>query len=259
MLDHFKQLYRYRALIAALVGRHLKIRYRGSLLGFLWSMLNPLCLMLVYTLVFKYFIRFDQVEHYTVFVFCGLLPWLWFSSALSEGASSIASSGHLITKSMFPAQVLPFVVVSTSLVNYLLSLPLLFVFMFFSGSSFSLSILLLPFIVLIQFVLLYGLALALAALNVFYRDIQHLLGNLLTLLFFLTPITYPVSAIPERFRTFLQFNPLAALTSLYHSLIIDGALPSMQDLLIAGLCALLACFVGQQIYQRKHEGFAEML
>jgi len=128
MFHNIKELYRYRSLVWALVVRHLATRYRGSVLGFMWSFLNPLCLMLIYSLVFKYYIRFSGVENYTIFLFCGLLPWLWFSSSLSESTSSIVSSGHLITKSMFPAHILPTVSVITNLINFILSLPLLFIF-----------------------------------------------------------------------------------------------------------------------------------
>ena len=187
MLSHFKQLIKYRTLIGALVVRHLSIRYRGSLLGFLWSLLNPLILMLVYTLVFSYYMRFDQ-KNYSVFLFTGLLPWLWLSSALSEGTTSIVSSGHLITKSMFPPNILPFVSVVTNMIHYLLALPLLLIFMLFSRMPFHWTLLLVPFVILIQFTLSYGIALVLSSLNVKFRDIQHLVGNALTFLFFLCPI-----------------------------------------------------------------------
>jgi len=259
MGELLKALYSYRSLVWALVIRHLSVRYRGSMLGFLWSFLNPLCLMLVYMLVFKYYIRFQEVEHYTVFLFCGLLPWLWITSGLSEGTSAIVGSGHLITKSMFPAQILPAVAVVTAMINFLLSLPLLFVIMLFMGMQVPVTVLLLPVVILLQFVLLYGLALILSAFNVYYRDVQPIVGNLLTFLFFLCPILYPAHVVPDKFRFTLELNPFAQLTLLYHSLILDGSMPSLQAFAVVSSFALLVLLVGSMVFNYYRESFAEVL
>ena len=259
MLRNFKELLKYRALLWALVVRHLSIRYRGSVLGFLWSFLNPLCLMLVYVLVFKYYIRFDQVENYTVFLFCGLLPWLWVQSALMEGAASIVGSGHLITKSMFPAHILPTVAVCTTMVNYVLSLPLLLVFMAAFGVEFHLTLFLLPLLLLGQFLFLQGAALALAALNVHFRDVQHILGNLLTFVFFLCPILYPVDTVPQQFKFTFLLNPLAHLTGFYHQLILAGELPSLWPVVYFSVTVLFVLYVGNLVFNTYRESFAELL
>ena len=259
MLQTFRELYKYRALVWALTVRHLSMRYRGSVLGFLWSFLNPLCLMLVYTLVFQYYVRMADVQHYTIFLFCGLLPWLWVSSGIIEGTSSIVSSGHLITKSMFPAHILPTVACLTTMINFLLSLPLLFIFMLVVGMPFHLSLVALPLLILAQLLMLLGLSFALSALNVQFRDIQHLIANLLTLLFFLCPIIYPASSVPERFRFTLTLNPLALLTTMYHQLVIDGVWPSMVSVTILGCAALISLIIGNLIYNHYRESFAELL
>ena len=128
MLGHVAELYRFRALIATLVLRDLRARYRGSFFGFLWSFLNPLLLMLVYALVFSVYLRVPM-ENYAVFLFTGLLPWLWFSASLGHAAAVIVGSGGLVKRIMFPAEILPLVAVLSNLVNLLLSLPLLFVFL----------------------------------------------------------------------------------------------------------------------------------
>lgn len=259
MFRNLRELYRYRGLVWALVLRHLATRYRGSLLGFLWSFLNPLCLMLVYVLVFRFYIRFDQVEHYTVFVFCGLLPWLWLTSSLQEGTSSIVASGHLITKSMFPAHILPAVSVITNLINFLLSIPILLVFMWALGVKFYSTLLLVPVLVIVQCVFLYGATLALGALNVHFRDVQHIVGNLLTFLFFLCPIIYPVETVPERFRFTLDYNPLALITSFYHKLVLDGALPGSGEFLYVLAASIIMLLAGLGIFNRYRESFAEVL
>ncbi len=250
---------RYRVLLFSLVGRHLKSRYRGSVLGFLWTLLNPLGLMLVYTLVFKFYIRFSEVPNYTIFLFCGLLPWLWLSTSLAEGASSIVSGGALITKAMFPAELLPAVAVVTNLINFLLSLPLLFIFMLIGGVEFHLTILFLPILIIVQLFFLLGLSLLLSAVNVKYRDVQHLLGNLLTFLFFLTPVIYPSSVVPDKFRFTMDYNPFALFTIFYHNLILDGVIPPLSLLLYATCFSVIAMMLGLRIFNRYRESFAEAL
>ena len=164
MVRNFYELWRYRTLIWALVIRHLSMRYRGSALGFLWSFLNPLFLMLIYTVVFKYYMRFD-VDNYSIFLFCGLLPWIWVTSAIAEGTSAVVSSGHLITKSMFPAHVLPTVSVITNMIHFLLALPLLFIFILLAGMPIHSTLLGLPLVILLEFLLLEGCVLFCSALN----------------------------------------------------------------------------------------------
>ncbi|MBX7144608.1 MAG: ABC transporter permease [Oligoflexia bacterium] len=259
MFENLRHISRYRALISALVVRHLSIRYRGSVLGFLWSFLNPLCLMLVYTLVFRHYIRFNGVPNYTIFLFCGLLPWIWLSSALLEGTNAIVASGHLITKSMFPALILPLVAVLTTMVNFVLSLPLLFVFVWLAGLEFHLTMLLIPLAIILQCLFVFGVTLATSTLNVRFRDVQHLLANALTLLFFLCPVVYPVESVPERWRFTLDLNPLALFVRSYQQLILDGTIPNMETIGYLGLWALGMLALGNILYSRYHESFAEML
>ncbi len=160
MAGHLADLYRYRALIGTLVLRELRARYRGSFLGFLWSFLNPLLLMLVYALVFSIYLRVPM-EGYAVFLFSGLLPWLWFSSSLAHASGVIVASGALVKRILFPAEVLPLVSVLANLINMLLSLPLLLVFLLAFGIQLHAVLLFLPLLVVLQLLLTTGLALAL--------------------------------------------------------------------------------------------------
>ena len=258
-MKELKELYRYRNLIFALVGRQLVGRYRGSALGFLWSFLNPLFFMLIYTLVFKYYIRFDSVNNYSIYLFCGLLPWTWMSSGLLEAINSISASGSLITKSMFPPQVLPVVSVVTNLVHYLLSLILLGLFMVFFSVPFTVALLFLPVVVFLQLITMYGWALMLASLNVFYRDILHVTSNLLNLLFFLCPILYPPTTVPEKFQFTIFLNPFALLITAYHNVILDGQFPSLYTISFLSLFAILIFVLGRRVYRSSYESFAECL
>jgi lipopolysaccharide transport system permease protein len=253
------ELWRARTLIDALVRRHIATRYRGSFLGFLWSFLNPLCLMAVYTLVFSHYMRVDGGPHYHIMVFAGLLPWIWSTSALHEGTASLVSSGHLITKSMFPAHVLPCVSVLASMIHFLLALPILVVFMVFSSVPITATWLLLPLIVILHGIFLLGVVLGLSALNVFYRDVQHLLGNVLTFVFFLCPVVYPRTNIPERARFWIELNPLALVTEFYQMVLVEGVVPTVGQLGYFALVAVCTLILGVSIHQHNREQFAEAL
>lgn len=252
-------LIRHRNLLWALVKRHLALRYRGSTLGFLWSFLNPLCLMAVYTVVFKHYMRFETEHHYAIFLFCGLLPWLWVTSAIIEGTSSIVTSGHLITKSLFPAQILPTVAVVSNLINFLLALPLLVVFMYLAEVPLHASWIFVPGIIALQMVLLLGVTWALAALNVRLRDVQHLAANALTLLFFLCPILYPYESVPSAWRFTLEWNPFAVLTMMYHAAILNGQAPLLEHVLFVTCFSIGAFIVGTVVFDSYRESFAELL
>jgi ABC-type polysaccharide/polyol phosphate export permease len=243
----------------ALVLRHLNARYRGSALGFIWSFLNPLCLIAVYSLVFRYYIRFDGVENYTLFLFAGLLPWIWFSSGLLEATASISSGGSLITKALFPAHILPMVSVFTNLANFIFALPLLVAFMLVCGVLPTLSFLALPLVMLLELIFLSGLALAFSALNVHYRDIQHILGNLITLWFFLCPILYPVSQVPEQFRFTMILNPVAHFTQMYQEIIVQGVVPSAELFMVAFAFSAVVFVLGNMVFNDYRDSFAELV
>lgn len=259
MFRNLGELWKYRALVSALVARHLASRYRGSVFGFVWSFLNPLCLLAVYTLVFQFYIRFDQVEHYSLFLFCGLLPWIWFSSGLLDATGSVSSGGNLITKALFPAQVLPTVSVVTHLVNFILAVPILLLFMYYFDAPLGWSLLTLPVVMFSQLLFLLGLSYFLAALNVHFRDVQHIVANLLTLWFFLCPILYPVSSIPERFRFTLVLNPVAIYTTMYQDLFLYRQFPDLGLLGLSFAIGLLTLMIGSQVFNYYREEFAELV
>jgi len=181
------------------------------------------------------------------------------SSGLLEGTGSIVSSGHLITKSMFPPHILPTVSVITTMINFLLSLPLLFIFMFVAGTEFHWTLVLLPLVIVAQVVLLLGLSMALSALNVYFRDVQHLVGNFLTLLFFLCPILYPVTQVPEKLRFTIYYNPFALLTVFYQNVIIDGVFPAFGGIIYFLGIVVVTLYLGGRIFREYRESFAELL
>jgi lipopolysaccharide transport system permease protein len=253
------EVIRYQSLIRALVVRHMAGRYRGSALGFIWSLLNPLCLMGVYTVVFNFYLRYQSVDNYTFFLFCGLLPWIWTQSALIEGTSSISGSGHLITKSMFPAHILPLVSVITGMLHFLLSLPVLFIFGVWMGGMWSWSLLLLPVVISMHLLVLYGFVLSLATLNVFYRDVQHLVGSLLTFVFFLCPVVYQASTVPAQYQWTFRMNPFAGVIQMYHSILYEGQLPLLQTGLDTICWIAFSVSTGVLCFNRFRDHLAEVL
>jgi lipopolysaccharide transport system permease protein len=255
---HFQEVFRYRSLVSSLILRELKARYRGSVLGFLWTFLNPLLLLGVYALVFNVYFRI-QMEHYAGFMFAGLLPWIWFSSSLIEGTNAITSGGSLITKVLFPGQLLPLVKVGSNLMNFLLSLPILFVFLGFMGIFPGWNLCWLPLILLIHFAFIAGLVLGLATLNVFLRDIQHILANLLTLWFFLTPILYPLSQVPGPFKKFVLLNPAALFTLGYQDIFFYRRNPDPWYLISSLILSIVMLGLGIALFEHYKETLAEKL
>jgi homopolymeric O-antigen transport system permease protein len=256
--QHLEELIRYRSLISSLVGRELKARYRGSWLGFFWTFLNPLLLLGVYALVFNVYLRI-RMEHYAGFVFVGLLPWIWFSTSLQEGATSITAGGSLVTKVIFPSQVLPLVRIFSNLINYLLGLPILFVFLWGMGVFQGLPLLWLPLILLIHFLFINSLVMILATINVFFRDIQHILANLLTLWFFLTPILYPLAQVPAPFQRWVLFNPMTLFAMAYQDIFFYNQMPNLWHLGGVSILSLLLLGVGILFFESYKETFAEKI
>jgi lipopolysaccharide transport system permease protein len=263
MLANLCQLIRYRGLIQTLVIRELKARYRGTALGFFWSFVNPLLLLTVYTIVFTVVLpgfRGNDVEPYALFLFCGLLPWTWFASALLESANSLIAGGNLIKKVMFPAEILPIVAVLTNMCHFLFALPILAVFLIFYARPMQLiELAWFPVVVLVQLMLTLGLAFVLSALTVHFRDLRDLLGNLLTLWFFATPILYPMVMVPGGgFLTVMNLNPFAHLAISYQEILFyDGPFGHWRWLLALAGASVGMFLVGFVLFDRLRDSFAE--
>jgi ABC-type polysaccharide/polyol phosphate export permease len=256
MLSTFRELLLYRGLIQTLVMRDLKVRYRGSALGLLWTLLNPMLYMGIYSLVFSVYMRMDM-DHYAAFLLCGLLPWIWFSSSLLVGTTSIIDGAGLIKKVFFPPQVLPTVTVIANFVNFLLSLPLLFGVLLLFGVTLGVGLLALPLIMAMQFALTLGLTLIVAAASVRYRDIPPILTHLLTFWFFLTPIIYPMAQAPERFRALLLLNPVTPFCLAYQNTLLYNELPSGKIMAAMIGVGVVALFIGVLVFGRFRWSIAE--
>lgn len=259
MFRNLRELYQYRGLLLSLVQRELKARYRGSVLGFLWTFLNPTLQMFVYTLLFSVYMR-QQIEHYAFFMFIGLLPWIWFSSSVSAGSSSISDRRDLLTKVRFPAQVLPATVVATNLCNFVLSVPLLMGLGLFLGHYPSWHIVLFPVVMFVQLCVTMALVYLLSAINVTFRDLQQIVSNLLTMWFFVTPIFYRVTTIPGTIRELMVLaNPMAVMVTSYQSIFYDHELPAAGPLVMWMGIAVVLLWMASELFERRREDFAEVV
>jgi len=270
MFHNLSQLPRYRGLVQSLVARELKARYRGSVLGFFWSFVNPLLLLLVYSIVFAYIMPaqftggtqpkpFSDAYPYPVFLFCGLLPWTWFAASLTESAGVLISGGNLIKKVLFPAEVLPIVSALANMVHFFLGLPILALFLIYSRAPITFGELVwFPVIVLVQLILTTALALLLAALTVHFRDIRDILANVLTLWYFATPIIYPWQHAPDLGKGFLNLNPFTHLAISYQEvLFFSGPFGHWRWLLALGGFSIGLFLFAYFVFDRLRDTFAE--
>ena len=263
-MNELATLYRYRQLLAALTARDLKARYRGSILGFFWSLANPLLLLGVYTLVFTRFFPQQVVTPYPLFLFAGILPWTFFSAAVLESTNSIAGNAGLIKKVMFPAEALPLVVVLSHLVHFALALPILLVAMAMYAAmgqvTISPTIALTPFLMLLQTIFVAGVAMTVASASVLFRDLRDLVTNLMQLGFFITPIIYLIDRIDSRLlRALLRLNPMTPFVVSYQDVLFFGRLPAMSDALLMVAYALVSMIGGIFIFGRLRDTLAEAI
>jgi lipopolysaccharide transport system permease protein len=272
MWSNLKALARYRGLIQSLVMRELTARYRGSVLGFFWSFVNPLMLLSIYTFVFDSILRNDEeaTKPYAVFMFCGLLPWTWFSASLTEASGSLISGGNLIKKVLFPAEVLPIVSVLSNMVHFCLGLTILAGFMVWNGHYPELAeVVWFPVIVAVQLVFTLALALILAAFTVHFRDIRDLLSNMLTFWFFGTPIIYHyrMGNVAE-YGWLFNLNPFFHLAVSYQEVLFFYRDPLAQPafptafghvwwLLAMGGASVVLFLIGYWLFDRLRDSFAE--
>ena len=267
MLRNLAALVRYRGLIQSLVARELKARYRGSVLGFFWSFINPLMLLLVYSIVFEYILnqRGQGIPRYELFLFCGLLPWTWFSSSLLESSGVLISGGNLIKKVLFPAEILPIVTVLSNMVHFFFGLSILAAFLIWNQWPVNfLELLWFPVAVLVQLILTLGFALILSALTVHFRDLKDILGNLMTFWFFSTPIIYPAvnpdgtDMITGWAGTLLKLNPFTHLAITYQEILyFPGPVGHWYWLLVLGALSIAFFFFGYFVFDRMRDTFAE--
>ncbi len=283
MFKELAELAKYRELLLNLVIRDIKVRYKNSVLGFFWSLANPLLQVATITVVFKFVGFADRIPNYSAYVLCAFLPWTFFQMSVLDAAQSVLQHGDLVKKTYFPREVLPTSFVISNLVHFILALGVFFVYLLVLGTPILRTWLLLPVVVLIQFMLTMGVAYIISCLNVYYEDVKYMVTVFLNLLFYLTPIIYFVemvwtpafaARIPERYQALgvllakiHYMNPLSLLITAYRKILLPPAnVPGMPDLPLSyahlGLAALMSLAVllaGYLFFNSRKHRFAEML
>lgn len=252
----FKELYQYRELLKTNVQKEIRGKYKGSFLGVLWSFLNPLLMVLVYALVFPYIMR-TNVDNYLVYLITGVIPWNFFTTCITTGCNCVWINGGIIKKVYFPREILPISVVAAGLINFLISCIIILLFVLFGGIGFSIQLLWLPLIAIIQSALSLGLLFILSAINVYVRDIEYLVGFLLNLLFYATPILYTADMFPESIRWVLYLNPMTTIIESYRNIFYYQQSPALTSLMIVFAVSFIILIIGYLIFKKLERGFAE--
>jgi lipopolysaccharide transport system permease protein len=256
---HARRLSYIYDLLHELVGRDIKIQYKRSVMGIAWSFITPLMQLVVYYFIFRLALSFD-IPNYATFIFTGMLVWTWFQMSLFRGATAITESRELIRQPGFPVPVLPVVAVVTNLVHFSLSLPILFLFLSFGhGNWLTPSLVFLPGLVVLQFIFTLSLTYLVAALNVPFRDTQHILGVLLNLFFYLTPIFYDIKTIPDRYLSIYYLNPMTHIIEAYRAILLYGELPDWSALVGLAVISIGMLFFTYRIFRQASYRFAEEL
>ena len=254
-----KEIYQYRQMIFSLVKKDLRGRYKGSVLGFLWTFINPLMQLVVYTFVFTYIMK-AGIDKYYLYLFVALIPWIFFSSAITGGSSSIVAQKDLIKKIYFPREVIPISYVTSCFVNMLLCFLIIFPVMVISGISLNpLALLCLPVIMIVEYFLALGMAMLSSAVTVYFRDLEHILGIITMVWMYMTPIFYSIDMIPEKLRFVYHINPMSSVISCYRDVLYYAQVPDLTSLLEAVVLGALFLVLGMLAFGKLKKGFAEEL
>ena len=259
MAATLKEIWEYRTMIRSLVHRDLRGRYQASVLGFLWTFIVPLCQLLVYTLVFSVIMR-SNVEKFYLYLFVALIPWNFFSACLTGGSSCVVQQVSLVNKIYFPREVVPVAYVTGAFVNMLYCEIVVFAVCIFSGVQCSiLGLLCLPLVMVIEYIFALGITMIMSAIDVYFRDLEHILGIIAMAWMFMTPIMYDLSMVPERLRPLFGLNPMTPIVTAYRDILYSGGVPKLETLGIAAGMGILFLLIGFAVFGKLKRRFSEVM
>lgn len=256
MIGQVKEIYQYREMLKNMVKKDLRTRYKGSVLGFLWTFVNPLLQLVIYTVIFSNIMRMN-IEKFHMFLFVALLPWIFFSTSLQVSTTSVIANKELVKKIYFPRVILPLSVVTANLMNFIFSFAILLPALVISEIGISPTIVWLPLVLLVEFQLALAFSILFAGLNVYFRDLEHLLGIVLMAWFYFTPIVYPVEMIPERLAPLFNMNPMLHIIAAFRDILYYGKAPDMKMLGIIFLAGFAFLIISNAAFNRLQRNFAE--
>jgi lipopolysaccharide transport system permease protein len=249
-------LFEYSELIKNLVISDLKVKYQSSFLGFAWSMLNPLLMMLVLYAVFKNIFKIEQ-EHFDLYLLIGIIAWRFLANGTMAAMASIVGKPSLVTKIFIPREILTFSITMSAFISSLLEFAVLIPLLLILGASLSITFLLFPVIHALYFILVYGVGLILASLYVYFRDLNQIWDILLQIGFYMAPIIYPISFVPEKYMVYYMLSPITRLMIMYRDVLLYGSIPSVSDFLIVAVSGFLFLGLGSIIFEKLSPRFAE--
>ena len=254
----FKELYNYRELLKTSIQKEIRGKYKKSFLGIFWSFLNPLLQLAVYAFIFPMILKNEQ-DNYIMFLFVALIPWTFFTTAVNQGTDVVVQNGNIVKKVYFPRTILPISVVTSAAINFMISTIIVIIFAISTGLGISKYILFYPIILLIQYLVTLGIVLMLSSITVYLRDLQHIIGGVIQVLFYATPIVYAPSSIPQQFSFILTLNPMSHVINAYRDIFYYQQMPNLQSLLIVLLVGVVLCVLGYMIFTKLEKRFAEEL
>ncbi len=254
------ELLRYRELFWTWVVREIKVRYKQSLLGAAWAILQPLALMTMFTLVFSQLVQVPSDGlPYPIFSYAAVLPWTFFSTSLSFGTTSLINNMNLVTKTYFPREILPLGVIGAGLFDYAIASSIFFGMMAYYRVPLTVRVLWLPVILVLQVALMLGVTLLASGLTVFYRDVRFVVPLGLQLWFYATPVIYPLSLVPDRLQPFYMLNPMAGLITSYRRVLLSGESPVVSHLGVAAAVSLGLLVMAYWVFKRLERSFADVI
>ena len=256
MIKMFNNIYSYRELLKTSVKKEIRGKYKGAWLGILWSLLNPLLLLTIYSIIFPYILRVN-VENYTMYLCVALLPWTFFTSTIATGTFSMVVNGDIIKKVYFPREIVPISVVVSGAINFLISCIVMILFLIFGGIGLTWYALLFPVILILQFLIILALIFVLSACTVYIRDLEHFVSIALLVLFYGTPIVYTMDTIPEKLKWVLNLNPMTHVIQSYRDILYYQRMPNIGNLLILFGIAIVGVLIGYKIFDKLQRNFAE--
>lgn len=251
-------LYNYREFLKTSILKDFRGKYKKSFLGVLWSFLNPLFQLLIYSLVFPH-IMGNKIENYTLYLMIGLMPWTFFNNTIIQSAACIVTNGGIIKKVYFPREILPISTLTSNLVNFLITQVIVLLALLISGIGITKAILFFPVIVLLQYILQMGLAFIFSAITVYIRDVEYIINIFMMLMFYLCPIVYEPSMIPENLLKLFKLNPMFDIISFYRKILYEGTIPDIYNVVKILFVCLFVLFIGYAIFKHLEKRFAEEL
>ena len=257
-MEAIKNIYKYRELLKTNVKKEIRGKYKNSIVGVLWSFLNTVLQIIVYAVVFQVILK-NPKEHYVVFLCAGLIPWNFFSTSLSRGAFTFIENGNIIKKVYFPREIMPISIVTSEAINFMISTIIILGFAIGEGLGVSYYIVFYPIILIIQYIFTLGVTFIVSSISVYIRDLQHLIGVALQLLFYATPIVFASEAIPNSLRWIININPMAYIINAYRDIFYNQTMPDFTMLTLILIFSITLCIIGYMIFHKLQKGFAEEL